>query len=309
MAHADDVIAGLDEVIEEPKLAEANVTTDAPADKEPVARAEDGKFKGKEEKQPEAGKEAKEPADKTIPVAAHAAERDQWKAEARAEKARADAANAQIAALNERLSKLEAPPIKTPDPVAIPAYEENPKGYLDANLNAAIAKLEGGAQATQKTVEPLQKSVEQLRADLEFTQFMGTVQQTQDAFIVQQPDYFDALNYIRQMRKDELTLAMPHLTKEQIDRGIVQEEVGLARALLQQGKNPHAVAYQIAQRRGYKPASAALELPKAPELGKPNQLAPDLTLGSSAGAGDDIEQEKDPIDIALESVFKVRKAS
>jgi len=308
MAHADEVIAGLDEVIEEPKLPDADVTPAAPADKEPIARAEDGKFKGKEGEKPEVKEPAKEPVkdDKTIPVAAHAAERDQWKAEARAEKAAREAATAELNALKERLAKLEAPPAAVP---AIPAYEENPKGYLDANLKAAIEKLETGAQATQKTVEPIQKSVEQLRADLEYQQFMGTVQSTQDAFVAQQPDYFDALNYIRQMRTNELTLAMPHLTPEQIQRGIVQEEVGLARTLLQQGKNPHAVAYQIAQARGYKPAAAAAELPKAPELGKPNQLAPDLTLGSSAGAGDDIDQDKDPIDLALESVWKPRKAS
>lgn len=298
MAHADDVLSGLDEVIEAPTAPEPEVSIEAPADKEPVARDESGKFKGKEGEKPEAAKEPAAKPEKEIPLAAHIDERTQWKRER-------DQWSADKAALEARLKALETPPVKAADPVAIPAYEENPKGYLDANLKAAIDKLEGGVQAAQKTAETTQKTTEQLQHEAEFTRFMGTVQSTQDAFVAQQPDYFDALNYIRAMRMDELTMAMPHLTQEQVQRAIVQEEVGLARALLQQNKNPHAVAYQIAQRRGYK--KAADPLPDLPDVAKQKQLAPDLTLGSSAGQSDIDEGEEDPIDAALKSVWRPQK--
>lgn len=300
MAHADDVIAGLDEVIEEPKLPDTEVVIDAPPDKEPVARADDGKFKGKEGEKPEAAKEPAAKPEKEMPLAAHIEERTQWKRER-------DQWLADKQALEARLKALETPPAQAPAATVIPPYEENPKGYLDANLKAAIEKLESGVQATQKIAETSQKTTEQLQQDAEFSRFMGTVQALEQQYIQTQPDYYDALNYIRQMRVDELALAMPHLTQEQIQRAITSEEVGLARALLQQNKNPHAVAYRIAQRRGYKPAAAAVELPTLPDVAKPNQLAPDMTLGSSAGQSDIDEGQEDPIDAALKSVWRPQK--
>lgn len=301
MAHADDVIAGLDEVIEAPSAPEPEVKVDPPADKEPPARAEDGKFKGKEgEKKPESKPEDKpaevkapeaKPEPKTIPLAAYMEDKKTWQQK--------------IADLEAKLNAVANPPKAAAVPAAPPAYEENPKGYLDAKVDSATAKVDSAIQKLESGVQPIQKSVEQLRADLDFNQFMGTVQATQDQFLQQQPDYFDALNFIRHQRTTELSMAMPHLTPEQVQQAITQEEVGLARVLLQQGRNPHAVAYQIAQTRGYKQAAAAV--PPPPDVPKPNQLSPDLTLGSSAGQSDVEDGEEDPIDIALKSVWRPQK--
>lgn len=278
------------ETVEEPKLPDVEVTTDPPEDKPAQARAEDGKFKGKEEPKPEAKPEKveqKEP--RTIPLAAHLEERKALKAE--------------LDGLRKELEALKNPP-KAPAPE--PVFQDDPKAYTDHKVQSALEALEKQKQEVETVKQTAQQSVQETEA-LRFSQ---TLQAAEAAFVKETPDYFEALDYLRQRRADQLLFFNPDITQEQIARVIVNEEMNLARQLAQMGRNPISSAYELAKRNGYqkKQPSNVTQLPNVPG---PKQLPPDQTLGSGdGGGGDEADAEsKDPFAEAFAEMFGKRKAS
>jgi hypothetical protein len=292
----DDQLLSLTEVAEAPVLPEAELNVEAPADKEPVARDESGKFAAKEpakepakveaEAKPEQKPEAKEP--RTIPLAAHLEER-------RALKAELDAVRAEIAALKN--------PPKAPPPE--PDYTQDPKAYTDHKVQTALEKL----QALEQKTATVEQNTQQVAQHTEQQQFLQQVSIAEQEFVKTQPDYFDAVNHIRQVRLQQIQMFSPEVTQEQAIQMIRSEEINMALGLAKSGRNPITTAYQLAKAYGYQPKQAAppVELPK---VAGPRQLPPDQTLGTGASDGAEVNDgTPDPFEQAFADMFKPRKSA
>jgi hypothetical protein len=277
-----------------PELPEAEMNMQAPPDKEPQARDEDGKFKGKEPaKEPEAKKPEEKPEpkqDRTIPLAAHLEERKALKAE--------------LEAMRKELEALKNPP-KPPAP-----EPEDPKAYTDYKLNAALEQLKQQQTEAQKQVEQVAQTALMSREQTERLAFSQQLQAAEAAFVKETPDYYDALAHVRGVRAHQLRLMVPDITDEQIIAQISQEELNLAMQLARSGRNPISTVYQLAAAYGYqkKADDPSLKLPDVPGQ---KQLPPDQTLGSGGRGGDtyDASDQKDDFDLAWQELFGKRKAS
>lgn len=215
-------------------------------------------------------------ANRVVPLAAHLAERRQWQQ-------RWEQGQQELAALNQRIAQLE------PKPQA-PDFVEDPKGYVDAQTAAALAE-----------VEPLKRQAEELQNRLNFEHFTQELGGVEAQFSQQNPDYYDALGYVRNMRTQQLTLLYPTATPEQVNAAIAQEELQAAFNFRQQGRNPAEVAFQLAAALGYKRAAppapptpapaapAAAAAPAAPPIPRAPVADPSNTLGSSAPPTEDDE--------------------
>lgn len=282
-----------------PELPEAELNTEAPPDKEPQARAEDGKFKGKEEpKEPEAKKPEEKPAkpEHTIPLATHLEERKALKAE--------------LDAMRRELESLKNPP-KPPEPA--PEFEKDPKGYTDHKLNAALAELNKAREADKQQLEQATQTAQMSREQAERLAFSQQLQTAESAFVKENPDYYEALSHVRNIRAQQLKLMAPDMTDDQIGAQIGQEEMNLAMQLARSNRNPIATVYQLAAAYGYRKQEAPKggdEL-KLPDVPGQKQLPPDQTLGSGGRGGDNptADDDKDDFDQAWSELFGKRKAS
>ena len=142
--------------------------------------------------------------------------------------------------------------------------------------------------------------------------FAQTLQAAEAAFVKETPDYYDALNHVRQVRVQQLKLMAPGITDQQIAQAIGNEEMNLSMQLARDGRNPITTVYELAKAYGYQKKQAApsnvTQLPNVPGL---KQLPPDQTLGSGdGGGGDEADAEsKDPFAEAFAEMFGKRKAS
>lgn len=288
-----------------PELPEAELNTEAPPDKEPQARADNGKFKSKEEKEPEAKKPEPKVDDKpkeprrgdNIPLAAYLEDKNKWQAEKKA--------------MEERLAKLESPP-KAPAPE--PKFDEDPKGYTDHKLNSALEQLKQQQGEAQKQLEQVTQTAQMSREQAEQLQFSQHLQTAEAAFVRENPDYYEALSHVRSVRAQQLKLMVPDITDEQVMQQIGKEEMGLAQQLARSGRNPISTVYQLAGAYGYQKKAQGeggddLKLPTVPGQ---KQLPPDQTLGSGGGGGnrggdETNEGEKDEFDQAFAEMFGQRK--
>lgn len=216
-------------------------------------------------------------APKVIPLAAHLEERARWKDER--------------AALEERLAKLEKPAVP---PAPEPDFIEDPKGYVDAKTERALAAL----KETQERLEPLQQAQET-------QQFLQTIASVEADYVKQAPDYYEALAHVRTVRAQQLMELYPQATPQQVQQQITSEELQVSRALLAQGRNPSEVVYKLAKTYGYsKPAPAPA--PVVPQVPRAPVVDPSATLGpSGAASGDEtVDEDEDEFTAALRERFK-----
>lgn len=294
---AEDVPAPA--VVETPAEPEvAAKPDDKPAEKpaeaaKPVEKAAEVVAETPVEKPPEAKAPEQPDPRKFVPVGAHIELRNQMKA------------------MQAELESLKNPPKAKPE---APDFIADPKGYVDHKLQDALTQLETGTKAANQTAE-------QANAQAHEARFHMALNAAEQGFVSRQPDYYQALSHLRTIRESEIRLLNPEMTQQDLTQAIGREELQLAGMLMQSGRNPSEVAYNLARARGYapkapdvpkvepKPASAekvAELLPKVPE---PVKLSPDLTLGSGTGSpmsGSDIEE--DPFDAAFKEMFPRRRA-
>jgi hypothetical protein len=302
-------------------LPEAELNAEAPADKAARERDEAGKFKGKEgdekpdakkpdEKKPDAKAEdkpeEKKPAD-MVPLAKFLEQTNRLKEQLDAKDITLKEFEKKLAAIEAKLPKPETP--------AEPDFIENPKEYVDHKVKGALEAIAEANKKAEDSGKKVEATVAEQRQREHVQQVMTTVQAQEREFIAQNPDYYDALAHIRQIRVFQLREFNPQITDDQIKQVITHEETNLAAQLLAQGKNPSATAYQLAQRYGYQKKAVDPNAGKQPDnVAKlpdvPNKrLPPDQTLGSgSAPADPDVYKpgEVDPVDTAIASLFKKR---
>lgn len=291
----DEHIAELDAIVDQPPASpDPIVDPNPPADKEPHARDDKGKFAAKDKPTDDPAKPDDKPKDKEdIPLAAHIEERKQWKQE-RAQWL------AEKRAFEERLAKLEKPPEKTAEQVKEPEYSQDPKAYVDTKVNRALEELKKGTTEAQQTAQ-------QAHHEAQLTRFFNTVAEMEANFVSETPDYADARTFARQARFQQLQMLAPDATEDQLIAHLQQEEQQLALSALRRGANPAQLVYNYAKTIGYAKKADPAPPADVPTLGKPpKQLAPDQTLGSSGNspALDATNEQEDPFDMAFKSMFK-----
>lgn len=172
-----------------------------------------------------------------------------------------------------------------------PNAKAEPNPYFDTDIPDPDADPIGAVRAlAQMVAAQRQQQYEQIQAQQRQQQEAQTYQtlttymeQGENEFRAQAPDYNDAATYLVQSRKAELkALGYPD---DQIDEGIRYEYLTLINDAAKRGQNPAALVYAQASARGYAkkaappvqtttPATQRLEamkqadaLPKAPKAG------------------------------------------
>jgi hypothetical protein len=290
-SNADEFFTGLDVAEEVPQEPESLKEPEARAPEPEAAKSGEGKapevVKAPEAKAPEPAKPVDTQPDpqKWVPVGAHVELRNQMKA------------------MQAKLAALENPPKPKPE---VPEFTTDPKGYVDSKLAAALEQLETG-------LKPVTQTAQQAAATAEETRFMHALNTGEQAFLSQTPDYYNALNHLRQIRVTELVTLNPELTQEQVRDIIGREELTLAANLMRSGRNPHEVAYTLAKARGYAPKAPdpAPGAPVLPVVATTKQLPPDQTLGSGSGtpsSGEVFLEDDEVFDKAFGEMFGRKRA-
>jgi hypothetical protein len=309
----DSFFEGLDDAEPTPDVApepaaEPVAAAEKPADKAPEAAKPDAKPADKPtDKAPEVVAEAAKPAAivapevkapeqpdprKWVPVGAHVELRDQLKA------------------MRAELDAIRNPPKPKPD---APDFIQDPKGYVDHQVKSALEQLESGTKTATQTAEQANASAGEAR-------FHMALNAAEQSFVSRQPDYYNALAHLREVRAADIRLLNPEITQQELQQAIGREELQLAGMLMQSGRNPSEIAYNLARSRGYSPPKPAEPAkpevrPAAPEkiaallppVPEPAKLAPDLTLGTGTGSPVTSDIEEDPFEAAFKEMFGSRK--
>lgn len=144
--------------------------------------------------------------------------------------------------LEERLNAISEQ-MKKASEAPTPTYEDDPEAYLRAQV-----------EKTGQTVEELRSQMEQSGKQQEAIQsrheLANRIVSSENAFRAENPDYDDAVNFLRQGRVREYQ-AMGYDDPSQIEQFITNEVFNLAELATRQGMTPAQLAYQVAQARGY----------------------------------------------------------
>lgn len=129
---------------------------------------------------------------------------------------------------------------EVPDPVT------DPLGNMIYQLNRQNKQIEElQAKLTEREQQAAYKA--------EFESFTSNVRELKAEFAKANPDFDAAYTHIRQIRSDDL-VALGH-SKADINKMLLQDEIRLAQAALERGKNPAEEMYAMAKRYGYRPAA------------------------------------------------------
>lgn len=166
----------------------------------------------------------------------------------------------------ESLEKKEEPEEEVPD------YEYDPTGHLKAKL--------------EKTEEKIQQTEAEIRQQQQMAQLQQAIQTAEAAFVAEHPDYYEALNYVRDMQKKAL---LPIAEKQGWDDARIMQELAMreiqgAAVLLQQNINPSEYVYEVAKQYGFKPAERGQKDVDADLEAMEKKLAASKTAGGSGGS-------------------------
>lgn len=153
------------------------------------------------------------------------------------ERARNRDLEARIEKIVQHFSQPPKPQEKLPDP------EQDPLGHTVAQIRALQDQVKTLSDRFQQGTEA-QTQAQQLQA------FVGHVKTLKDEFVKQAPDYYDAYNFVKDIRVQDLKDL--GLQQDQINQILMKEELNISQTALQQGRNPAEVIYNVAKRYGYK---------------------------------------------------------
>lgn len=304
MADVNDLVEDIpaDEVVEAPQTGEKPDEAPQPEEKAPI-----------ESKAPAPTPEQKQKRD--VPLAVFLEEKKHF---TKAIEER----DGKIAELNARLERLENPAKPEPD------YATDPKGYIAHATKAAAQEVIGKLEETRKDIGEVKDATKQTREEQAHTKFLSDVASAEESFVQSRPDYYDALAHVRKIHVAQIREFAPDATDEQIMQKIGNDELAMARAAIQQGRNPSEIVYRMAAHYGYKApttqellnahvertgAKPGKEIEGVPEIKEKQKLAPDLTLGNSNGnapSGDEPPDPEsyDPFEAAISEMFGKKRA-
>lgn len=254
---------------------------------------QDPELAQEEEAEQDTGSQAEEQP-KTVPLAAHLEERNKLRAKIEELEARNNQFGTLEQQIREMREKLAANEAKQPEPEPEPEvdYFDDPKAYIDKRTGSLVSQLKE-LDGKAKQFEQTQQQAAQVQ------QLMSAIGVAERAFAKEAPDYYDALNHVRDARRRELSLMFPEAKPEQVEQQIQQEEVQAAAIALNTRRDPAKVAYELAKARGYAPKKAA-----PPELDKPSlEDAGSMGGSGSSGLSELLKAEADEFDIAMKEMF------
>ena len=277
---------------EEPKPAEAAAATAPSAAAESVTEKPAAK------------------AEPVVPVARLTAERRHFQDELKKR-------DGTITDLETRLKALEKPPAKEPEP---PDYLDDPKGYVDAI--AARADQSEKVKILERQIADEKQAREQLVLQ---QQAQSAIRSHEADFATKTPDYYEALEHGRGVRRQQLKIDYPEAEDTAIEGELARQELAYAFGMIQRGANPAERAYQYAKTLGYTPKQAAAaakadggtqgaatqERTEEGKFKKPDaaEMEAAASLGSSGGesAAEEADlTEKDMFDLARAERFGKR---
>lgn len=133
----------------------------------------------------------------------------------------------------------------------IPARDADPVGHFDARQGMAEQQLAELRERQAKADEAAQ------RQDAE-NRFRVQVVSSEREFVKTQADYFEAMEYLRGQRDQELQM-IGISDPAQRQQMMNNEAMGIAFNAMQNGENPAKRAYEIARFRGFKAKPKAAE--------------------------------------------------
>lgn len=204
-------------------------------------------------------KEAPQPPDKMVDKRALDEERSRRKkAEREAQELRERQA-AELAKANTRFEMLaEAVKAQQPPPAPepeIPAFEADPRGFLEGNFNrfgrgleAVMKRLEAVETNSRGLSESAQRAQQEANALAELESWG---QQQEAEFARETPDYKEAVTYLAQAREKELR-ALGIENPMEIRNAIAHDVRQLAVRAKQMGRQFGETLYRIAEAKGYR---------------------------------------------------------
>lgn len=132
---------------------------------------------------------------------------------------------------------------KKPEPT-VPDYNEDPLGNLSQRVNQQEQKI------STYDMESARRNQE-MEAQKHQSQLINTVVYHEQEFSKTTPDYLDAVNYMRELRKNELSV-FGVTDPVQVNEELRKNAIALSSFAVNQGKNPAELMYTIAKQYGYK---------------------------------------------------------
>lgn len=157
-----------------------------------------------------------------------------------------------------------------PEPPAA-SYEEDPIEYLRQQQAAVAANLEAMRQHQQQLAQ-------RQAADRQWSAMREAVGQAETAFASRQPDYWEAVNFLKSARQQQLV--SQGASEQQAAAIIQQDAIAVANEAGRLGFSPAEYAYRIAVGSGYTPKQA-----QAARAAVAAQEAP-KSLGGASGRSD-----------------------
>lgn len=222
-----------------------------------------------------------EQVQKTVPLEALREERERRKE-----------LQAQLQAMEHRLqmilNAMQQP--KTPEPEPAVSYDDDPIAYLRTKIDALNEQI---ARMTQTTETQAQQQ--------QYEAFTRNIAVAEQQFAKDHPDYWDAVQFLRDRRMTELK-ALGY-TEQQIMPVLAQDAAMLVQQAAANSKNPAEFAYQFAQQLGYQSKQAPQgQQPQAPAFEPPTSLG---AATGSANTGVPTAQEISKMsDAEFQALFK-----
>lgn len=186
-------------------------------------------------------KSDKEAAAPEKPSDAVIQERDNYRRAMEAERIQRKESQKQLSALLEEIKQLKES--------MTPKKEENDINFEEEPLESLRHKTEELTRKQQEYDSRIQSEEEKRKAQEEYNAFASEVSIKVHEFAKEKPDYYQAIDYLKEARVAELKLH--DLTDKQIQETIAQDELFIAAKAIDSGKNPAEVAYNLARHRGY----------------------------------------------------------
>jgi hypothetical protein len=182
-------------------------------------------------------------------------------------------------------------PQPTPKPqgeIEVPDFDDDPIGHLRAKNDLLERQL-------QEVNQERQLSAVQRQQMAQFSQLQSGVDQMEQQFASQQPDYHDAVGFLYE-NVGKMATAMGY-PPGQVQQVISQTAMDISVRALQQGKNPAQAAYEAARAMGFTgPQPTMDDGEPAPQRKPPTSLsnvAGRRTTGGGAPTWDAISKMDD----------------
>lgn len=178
----------------------------------------------------------------------------------------------ELQALKEQMQALQRPQEPAPPEDHRPQfqptvrYEDDPAEFLRQKISHQDALIEWQERQMSQVGQQTQQSMAQQQQVQQQQMLHRVVGNAEEQFRGEQPDYDQAVTYMREARmKDAQTLMEASgmewnpQVQSQVWHSITAEFEQLAKVALQRGRNPAAALYQIAKSRGYTAPAASAE--------------------------------------------------